>query len=224
MTIQLENLGKRYHKEWIFKNLTYNFQANKSYAVTGCNGSGKSTLMRAIAGIMPLTKGSVIYNLNNQTVAGEDIFKRLTFSAPYLELPEELTLKELIQFHFSLRKVRPDVDKSTIIERMQLSSAENKYIHDFSSGMKQRVNLGLALYTSSPLILLDEPTSNLDLTGVNWYLEEVMQLHHGHTIIIASNKKEEYNFCDQVIDIANYKFESSKKIKLRQTNQTSFNH
>ena len=75
----------------------------------------------------------------------------------------------------------------------------------FSSGMKQRLKLALAFCSDTPMLMLDEPTSNLDKQGVEWYLGLVQQFAAGRLTIICSNQEHEYSFCTQHLDISDYK-------------------
>ncbi|AFL86208.1 ABC-type multidrug transport system, ATPase component [Belliella baltica DSM 15883] len=207
--IQLENAAKRFQYEWIFRNLTLEIPANSNLAITGSNGSGKSTFLKAIASLNPLTEGSIKYFLEQKEISGEDIYKHLTISAPYLELPEEFTLLELLQFHFKFKKPVANSSFEQMMEIMYLENHQNKPISQFSSGMKQRLKLGLCFFSDVSLILLDEPASNLDEKGISWYLELVAKYGNNKTILICSNDKREYDFCEQSINIENYKLKQS---------------
>ncbi len=205
MEVKLQQLAKRYNREWLFRSLDYTFATGQAYAITGHNGSGKSTLLQLIAGMMPPTKGSVTYSVNNQTVEAEQIFRHLTLAAPYLELIEGFTLKELLQFHFKFKPIVQGLSLRDVVQRMYLEAALNKVVGNFSSGMKQRLKLGLAFFSDCPLLLLDEPTSNLDQQGSQWYLEHVQQLVGKRTIVICSNQTAEYPFCNYVVSVPDYK-------------------
>lgn len=202
MQIVAEKLGKRFNLEWIFRNLDLNFQDNISYAITGSNGSGKSTLLQILLGIMPYSEGKIIYsNKDKSIIPAEDIYKHISIAAPYQELIEELTLSEHIDFHLKFKKFKSGISKETFIETLNLKKSSHKEIRFFSSGMKQRVKLGLAIYTDSPILLLDEPTTNLDNQGADWYREEIQKSIKNRLVIICSNQRQEYDFCDEVIPI-----------------------
>ena len=205
MEIIAENLGKRFNREWIFRNLNISFQTDKSYAITGPNGSGKSTLLQTLTGIMPLTEGKLTYKAKENLIHQDDYFKYLTIAAPYQEVIEEFTLNELISFHLSFKSFKNGITKEMFFEKLRLSSSSAKEIRYYSSGMKQRVKLGLALYTNSPILFLDEPTTNLDTQGIDWYLQEVMQHLENRIVIICSNQVYEYDFCHEVIGLGNRK-------------------
>lgn len=207
MEVSLQNLAKRYNKEWIFKDLNYELKAGESYALVGSNGSGKSTLLQIISGYHLPSAGHITYMNQGKPVAPEDVFQYISVATPYMELIEEFTLKEHLDFHFKFRKIREGYTIDRVMESCLLSNARDKYIKNFSSGMKQRLKLALSFYTQSELVLLDEPTSNLDNQGTKWYQERVRELKKTNaTILIASNQDYEYEeFCTEYIDMLKFK-------------------
>jgi ABC-type multidrug transport system ATPase subunit len=206
LTLSVNQLAKRYNREWIFKNLTHTFQAGKTYAITGPNGSGKSTLMQVLWGQLPQSSGTLSYSLSGKNIPVEDIFSQVVVAAPYMDLIEELTLAEHLAFHFKLRKPRPGYSIESIVEKLYMTDSRDKQIANFSSGMKQRVKLGLAFFTDAQLIFLDEPGTNLDEQAFNWYTENLKNLYRNDALIfIASNQKSEYPAGAEVISLAGYK-------------------
>jgi len=205
MHIQLEQTGKKYNREWIFRGLSYTFQAGKKYAITGPNGSGKSTLLQTIAGSTVLSEGSIQYSTAGQTVAPENAFKNISICAPYLTLIEEMTALEFLAFHESFKSFMPGITPSAILEIIDLTSAANKQIRYFSSGMKQRIKLAQAIFSDVPVLFLDEPCTNLDETGYALYQSLIQNYASHKLIIVSSNDKAEYHFCEEVIDIKKYK-------------------
>lgn len=204
MELVIRGLGKKYNNQWLFKNIDYTFAQANAYAITGHNGSGKSTLLQILLGYQSASAGSVQYQFNQQTIELSHAYKQIGFVAPYLELPEELTLLELIKFHGAFKKPL-NIDITEMIEKAQLSGSEHKHIKYFSSGMKQRVKLLLALFSESSLLLLDEPCSNLDEQGISWYLQLMNEAIGNRTVVIASNQPTEYQFCTDVLNITHYK-------------------
>lgn len=205
MTILLENLGKKFRKEWIFRKVSLTFELGNSYTFVGPNGSGKSTLLQVLAGVMPHTEGNITYSADNQSVSIDDIFKQIVIAAPYLELVEEFTLQESVEFHQKFKTFKDNISATQLIDLLQLSPHKDKTIKNFSSGMKQRLKLGLAFYSESPIILLDEPTSNLDAQGTAWYLDQIEKHTANRLLIICSNQPNEYTFCKNIIDVRDYK-------------------
>lgn len=205
MKISLEQVSKRFQRHWIFKNISYTFSGPGTYALLGANGSGKSTLMRIIAGIQGPSKGKLLYEYNSGTIQQKDIFRQLSFCAPGMELVEELTLREFLDFHFSFKKPLPGLSVASIIELTGLKAAANKPIVDYSSGMKQRVKLAQAIFSDTPLLLLDEPCTNLDDAGVAQYTAWIEQYTPGRLVLVASNDVREYYFCRERITVEDYK-------------------
>lgn len=205
MKIFLEDIGRRFNQEWIFKGINHTFVQGQSYAILGPNGSGKSTFLQVLAGSLSPSKGKISYSFQDKEIAAEHIYQQLALAAPYLELIEEFTLRESIHFHFKFKKMMPGWDCEKLITLLQLESSANKEIRYFSSGMKQRVKLLLACCTDSPLLLLDEPTANLDTQGMEWYLSMIKQFTKNRVLIICSNQEHEYVFCDHRFNILDYK-------------------
>ncbi|MEO0334176.1 MAG: ABC transporter ATP-binding protein [Bacteroidota bacterium] len=203
--IKAEQLGKKFGREWIFRNINLNLQQKKSYAFTGYNGSGKSTLLLILAGMLPPAAGKVSYYQQDKPIDEEAIFRQISIAAPYVELIEEFTLEEFLDFHTALKPLHPSITTKELLERTGLINAREKYIQQFSSGMKQRLKLGITFYSQSPILLLDEPCSNLDRQGIRWYQEEVRQHISEKLVVICSNQSFEYDFCDQIIDITQFK-------------------
>lgn len=205
MKIQLTEASKRFQYEWIFKNLNLHLQSGDSLAVTGSNGSGKSTLLKCIAGSIPLSSGKITWANEQNEIPSSDWYQKLSISAPYLELPEEFTLNELLDFHFQFKTPIPEISISEMVKTMYLDQHANKPVSQFSSGMKQRVKLSLALFSDCPVVFLDEPTSNLDARGIAWYLELIKNFGLNRILIICSNEPREFEFCTKKIKLEEYK-------------------
>jgi len=205
MKISLNNLGKRYNREWIFRNLTFQFYINKHYAITGPNGSGKSTLLQIIGGSTIHNEGEISYNESEKSVGYENIFKRISFAAPYLEVVEEMTLTEFFTFHQKMKGWISSVDTNEIIGILGLQKSSHKQIRYFSSGMKQRVKLAQAIFSNVPVVLLDEPLTNLDDEGILLYHSLIKDYCNNRLVIVSSNDRNEYSFCEEKIDMLNYK-------------------
>ena len=205
MTISLEHVGRRFNREWIFRDVNYVFESGTSYAILGANGAGKSTLLQLISGSLGSSEGMVSYTKNGVAVNPEQVFENLSLAAPYLELIEEFSLSELIDFHFRFKRYKPGLNRNLLIDILGLKSSEHKAIKNFSSGMKQRVKLALAFCADTEIILLDEPASNLDEQGLAWYLALTKQYTTDRILIICSNQLQEYSFCNKQLNIADYK-------------------
>ena len=205
MQIVAEQVGKKYRKEWIFRGVSLELSAGTSYTFVGPNGSGKSTLLQLLAGSLPATEGKLTYRVNGHALDLDDWFRHVVVAAPYLELIEELTLTELLLFHQTFKRFKSGLTPDQIADRLLLTHARHKEIKYFSSGMKQRVKLGLAFFSEASVVILDEPTANLDRQGAAWYHEQVRQLGDDQLLLIGSNVPEEYDFCPNIIDVTRWK-------------------
>jgi ABC-type multidrug transport system ATPase subunit len=159
LLIDANGLGKRFQRDWIFRGLTRTFRPGSATAVLGPNGAGKSTLLNTFSGQLLPTEGTLTYSLAGRALAVEDVPRHLAYAAPYLELLEEMTLMELLRFHTQFKPLQAGVSIERLVGVMYLEEARQRLIREFSSGMKQRLKLGLALYAEAPLLLLDEPTT-----------------------------------------------------------------
>jgi ABC-type multidrug transport system ATPase subunit len=204
MRIELKNAGRRFNQEWIFRNLSYQFQSPNKYAILGPNGSGKSTLISVLLGTLSTSEGEINYS-DPVPIAIEQVYKRVSLAAPYLDLIEEFTLQETIDFHFKFNAVHPQISQPEILELLGLKKSQDKALKYFSSGMKQRTKLALACCSNTSVLFLDEPTSNLDLQGMGWYEALISRFTENRLVIIGSNQKNEYSFCNHLIDITNFK-------------------
>jgi len=206
MQIQFSAASKRFNKEWIFSNLNFSFVTGQHYALIGNNGSGKSTLLQVIAGYIGLTKGQVNWVDNEgQSIDSSKIYQHISIAAPYLELVEEFTALEQIAFHQQFKPLQTNLNPIDLLEKIELSKSADKQIRNFSSGMKQRLKLALAIFDQAPVLLLDEPCSNLDQEGIQTY-HQLMQAYAMHKlIIVASNDPQEYQFCDQQLTLSEFK-------------------
>lgn len=206
MKISLTKAGKRYNRDWIFRHLSYEFISGNSYAIVGPNGSGKSTLLQAIGGALVLSEGAVQYESGNHLKFSPDnVYQQLSIAAPYLELIEEMTVTEFLRFHQQFKPLLPSLPLETVIKKVGLEKAADKQIRFYSSGMKQRVKLAQAIFSDVPLILLDEPCTNLDAEGISLYQQLIAEYCSNRLVIVSSNDTAEYGFCRQLLKVSDYK-------------------
>lgn len=206
------DVGKKYRREWVFRHVDLQLTSHSSltgpansFTFVGPNGSGKSTLLQLLSGALPTTEGRLTYTFQGTTIPTDAWFQHVTIAAPYLELIEELTLREMMAFHQTFKPFKTGLSLDEAADRMRLSHALDKEIKFYSSGMKQRVKLGLAFFSQAPVVILDEPTSNLDRQGAAWYHEQVQTLHPDQLLLIGSNDPAEYEFCTNVLDVMQWK-------------------
>jgi ABC-type multidrug transport system ATPase subunit len=220
MKITLTDAGKRFSRDWIFRHISYEFYAGRSYSITGPNGSGKSTLLQVIAGAIHPSEGTVSYEMSaggvsqgsktgrpgiNGHLTSEKIYQHLSISAPYLDLVEEMTLSEFLSFHHVFKPFLSSLSVRDMISLVDLESATNKQIRYFSSGMKQRVKLAQAIFSDTAILLLDEPCTNLDEAGIAVYQKLVADYSQDRLIIVSSNDVQEYAFCQETLNLKDFK-------------------
>lgn len=206
MKINLHNIGKRFQNEWIFKDLNTTLDTENPTAIIGSNGSGKSTLLQVLSGYLTPSKGSIQWEKNGKLISVQHIYKEISLATPSSALYEDFTLKENIAFFSAFKKFKSNLSMEEVAQKMQLEAQMNKQLKFYSSGMRQRVKLGLAIMAESEVLLLDEPSSHLDANAILWYQNLVHEFKENRIVCVASNKEEaETIFCTQKIDILNHK-------------------
>ncbi|MBA4241057.1 MAG: ABC transporter ATP-binding protein [Sphingobacteriaceae bacterium] len=206
ITIQVTNAGKKFGREWIFRKVDLEIKPAEKVVILGLNGSGKSTLLQAMTGYLTLNEGSVAYSNNQQQTEDEQQYKLISLASPYLELVEDFTLQEQIEHAHIYKPFLNNLSIAQVIELSGLAAHKDKYIKLFSSGMRQRLKLTLAILADAPILFLDEPTTNLDATVIDWYKNMITTYAMHKTIIVCSNSiKDEYAFCERIITMENFK-------------------
>lgn len=198
MILKAKDLSRKFGSHWVIQNLSESFKSPDFIAITGANGSGKSTFLKLLIGILPPSKGKVIYELENQVLDADVIPKHISVSAPYMDLVEDFTLAETLEFHSKFKVYRQGYSNEKFLEETGLGSFYNRQLKFFSSGMKQRVKLGLCFFFRSDILFLDEPTTNLDEKGKAWYQENIVK-NKDRLVLVFSNLPEEYKNASRVI-------------------------
>ena len=224
MTISLSDVSKRFNRDWIFRKFSYTFISEHSYAITGPNGSGKSTLLQVIGGAIAVSEGEIQYTVGsresgvgtqgkNVIVPADLAYQYISLAAPYLEVIEEMTAVEFLEFHRKFKPLMSDCTIPQVLSIVGLEKAANKQIRYYSSGMKQRIKLAQAIFSDTPVVLLDEPCTNLDQQGVELYQQLVGEYCDKRLVIVSSNDLQEYSFCKEKISILDYKEIARKDAK-----------
>jgi ABC-type multidrug transport system ATPase subunit len=195
MELSIQRLSKTYRQAPVFSDISFHVPAGSRLAITGPNGSGKSTLLKILSGGALPSSGQVTYKLGHHPVDPEDVFRHVHFVAPYNTVIEELSPEELYDLHRGLGMLRAFPRYRDWAARLAYPFRPDQPVKSFSSGMKQRIRLGLALLDDRPLVLLDEPGSNLDRQGKDWMFSLIGECSAGQTIIIATNDEEEAAVC-----------------------------
>ncbi len=205
LLIRLDDVSKRFRYEWVLRRLNLELHSACSYAITGPNGSGKSTLLKMICGHLSPSRGQIHWERNGTPLDADEVFRAFTLAAPYIELIEEFTLVELLRFQQRFRPLMPGLDLPSLLDVMELGHAAHKEVRHFSSGMKQRLRLAMALCFQSLAVLLDEPGTNLDVQGIRWYRALVESYGQGRLLMVASNVEGDFEFCRERISVLDFK-------------------
>ncbi len=204
--LELSSVKKFFGRRLIFNNL--NFKINKPgvYGVSGPNGSGKSTLVKIIAGIIGASDGKVIHKINEKEIIPEKLHNHIGFVSPYLVLYEEFSAWENLELFARIRGINLDEQRvKYLLEKFLLLNRKDDLVKTYSSGMKQRLKFIFSLMHSPELLILDEPTSNLDEEGKNSVYEIIREEGGKNIVVVASNEKQDLNLCSEVIDLKQFK-------------------
>lgn len=203
MQVILRNVSKSFGNEHVIRDLSHTFEPGSRTAILGPNGSGKSTLLQLVAGALMPTSGRIEHSLNGSAIDPDDVYRHVAIAAPYLNLYEDLSLRETIENHARFKSLRNGIHPKELARMAYLEEHWEKPVRNFSSGMKQRLKLVLAILGDVPLLLLDEPSSNLDAQAVEWMQRLLIGHLDGRTLIVASNRNEaETRVCPGAIDLA----------------------
>lgn len=205
-SIELSGVSKRFGEDWVFRNVEYNFSYSNRYALRGPNGSGKSTFLKLISGQLSPSKGNIQFtSTEGKAIDFADLYKQVSYTGPYIELIEEFSLREAIQFHRFFKVFLGNIDDQELLRILQFQKIGDRQIRHLSSGQKQRVKLALSIMSQSRILLLDEPSTNLDAEGMQWFQELLNQYAGDRLLIIASNEPKDFQICRETLSIQDYK-------------------
>jgi ABC-type multidrug transport system ATPase subunit len=205
MIINLDKVSKRYTRHWIIRNLTLHLVANEPYALLGANGSGKSTLLKIISGFLSPSKGTVHYRMGDVKISRGDIYKHVSFAAPYVSPLKDLTIEQMLIFMLQFKKLRNQISPDGFYHMLQLSIGMDSRFSELSSGQQQRVNLALAVLADTDILLLDEPGSYLDENSKKWFQNLLSEHLSDRLTIIASNDRSDLVHAVHLLNIEDYK-------------------
>jgi heme exporter protein A len=205
-SLKVVNLYKAFGRRLIFQDLNFNIEGNGVLGISGANGSGKSTLIKILAGINSSTSGSVIHADNGNEIPPEKLHNYIGFVSPYLVLYDEFSAWENLTYFAQIRGVKFNNEKiENLLNQFLLFDRRNDLVKTYSSGMKQRLKFIFALMHSPQLVLLDEPTSNLDEEGKESVYKIITDESQSGIIIIASNEKSDLSLCSKKIRLEDFK-------------------
>lgn len=206
MQIALENIGKRFNREWIFRDVNRTFERSSHCAILGGNGSGKSTLLQIISGYLTPSVGTISWKNDDTILSTDNVYSHVAMASPAMSLYDDFTLKENIVFFQKFKSLRGNISVKDFAQRTELEKQLDKQLKYYSSGMRQRVKLGLAILADTSLLLLDEPTSHLDANAIKWYQALLKENIDGRSLFVASNSHEDEIFlCNERLIVDDYK-------------------
>jgi heme exporter protein A len=202
MKLCAENLTKNFDEKTIFKNLSFKAESGSGLAVLGPNGSGKTTLMRILSHLILPTSGTIHYSENEKTISPEHLFQHIGFLGPYLELYQDLSAMENLQFFSKIRGLHNFTPRIFhLMEQFGLKGREEDLVKTYSSGMKQRLKYVFALLHEPQILFVDEPRSNLDEEGIGLVYEVLNAYKKDHLLIMATNDSEDLKLADLRVQV-----------------------
>ncbi len=203
MQILIDNLCKRFGRDWVVKALSETIESGDRVAVRGANGSGKSTFLKLISGFLSMTSGTIEYRQDGVLIDRNQINAHLSYAAPYITFQPDFTPGEVYQ-HLREHRQFESTQVNEFLDKAELKSQKHKHLREFSDGMRQRLSLAIAIDCRSDLLLLDEPTSYLDQYYCDWFSDLLRSELGSRTLILASNAPEDFELCTSFIDSTSF--------------------
>jgi heme exporter protein A len=194
------NLKKDFDRKNIFRGVNFNLNNKDSLAITGKNGSGKSTLIKILANVFSQSSGEIKLLINGKSVEKRDYFKYIGFVSPYLNLYDEFTGYENLNFITKIRRIS-ESNIAVVLKRVGLWERRNDPVKIYSSGMKQRLKIAFSILHNPPILLFDEPTSNLDAEGIKLVNDIANEQKQNSILVIATNDEHERSLCEKEINL-----------------------
>jgi heme exporter protein A len=205
-TVHAHSVKKTFGRRLIFSGINFVLNNNGIFGIGGANGSGKSTLAKIISGLISPSGGRVIHKYDSKEIMPEKLHNHIGFVSPYLVLYDEFTAAENFHFISKIRGIPLDKNKADdLLKQFLLFNRKDDPVKTYSSGMKQRLKFIFALMHSPDLIVLDEPTSNLDEEGKQSVYNLIRQESENKIVIIASNEERDLQLCSEKIILENFK-------------------
>jgi heme exporter protein A len=204
--LQLKKLTKTFERRVIFKDVNLEWNAPGLFGIAGPNGSGKSTLVKVVTGLISPTAGEITLEVDGKKFSPSTSIDHIGFASPYLVLYDEFTAKENLEFALNIRGKQLDEGKMDhLLEHFSLIKRKNDFVKTYSSGMKQRLKIIFAFIHDPAMIILDEPTANLDVEGKQKVYDLVKLTAKDKIVIFATNEEDELAMCGDTIKILDFK-------------------
>ena len=205
-TLAAKEITKTFGRRLIFEGISFSYEENGVIGISGPNGSGKSTLVKIIADLLSPTKGKIIHKYQEKGIIPEKLHNHIGFVSPYLILYEEFSAWENLNYFAKIRGVKFEKERiEKLLDHFLLLNRKDDLVKAYSSGMKQRMKFIFALMHDPELLILDEPTSNLDVEGKNSVYKLIKEESRNNIVIVASNETADLDLCGDVIHLEKYK-------------------
>ena len=203
MKLSVEKVSKNFGRKKILRDISFELSSGMSAAVVGPNGSGKTTLLRVICGLIRPSQGEIRYIENNHPIPQKIFYKTMGLVGPYLELYEELTASENLLFFARMKRIQNAPAKiSFLMDRLNLTGNEDEQVKNYSSGMRQRLKYVFALIGEPEILILDEPTSNLDKDGIDRVYDIMSEQKKTKILLLATNEQTDLQYGDFQVDVS----------------------
>lgn len=205
ITLTVRDVSKTFNRRIIFDNIAFSLSAGESLAITGKNGSGKSTLVKILCGVLSPTLGKIAYVVNGKILDVEQAKDKIGLVSPYLQLYDEFTGLENLEILSKIRANSVPISERAgeVLRLVGLWERKNDFLRTYSSGMKQRLKYAFAMLHRPPVLILDEPTSNLDAEGIDVVKNIVQEQQKTAILIVATNDKIEAEWCQRQMHLGN---------------------
>lgn len=206
VSLSVRELKKTFNRRLVFNKLSFEVSSGERIVITGKNGSGKSTLLKILSGVLTESAGSFEYVVDGKKIDRENIYQFVGLVSPYLVMYDEFSAFENLLLISKIRNLKVDEKEiNKILDRVGLFERRNDLVRTYSSGMKQRIKYASAILHNPLVLLLDEPTSNLDVEGKNFVDDLVFNFRNDGVVIVATNETQDFKYGERIINLDDYK-------------------
>ena len=201
VSISASGLKKIFNRRVIFDGVSFSLRTGETLLITGRNGSGKSTLVKIIADVLTPSAGSVAFTREGVPVR-EHRHRLLGLVSPYLQLYDEFSAEENLHLAQRIRGLREEPGEADrLLSHFGILQRKKEAVRTYSSGMKQRAKYAMAMIHRPPVLLLDEPMSNLDAEGVGAVRAVMRGQREEGILVVATNDLADVDHYEHRIDL-----------------------
>lgn len=201
VALELKDISKSFGARDVLSKINLSIDSG-CLVITGRNGSGKSTLLKIIARLIQPTEGEVVFTLDGNILPSDMRRDLVGMVAPDLSLYDELSAIENLKFFAEVRGIyRSDDEPKSLLDSLGLQTRENDLVGAYSSGMKQRIKYAFAVMHNPPVLLLDEPSANLDEGGIEIVDGIIKKWRERGIVVLATNEKSELGYGDKILEL-----------------------